>query len=395
MADGASRLPEPGPATPPGPPGPRRIGLIVNPLAGIGGRVGLKGSDGQDIVDRAFALGAVPLAPTRATDALRILAAITPPMELATYAGVMGADEARAAGLAPLVLGSIGPSVRTTAEDTRRAARDLVGWGAELILFAGGDGTARDIVSAVGDAVPVVGIPAGVKIHSSVFATTPRHAGDLVRAFIEGPVRLEPMEVMDVDEAGFREGRVSARLYGYLRVPFVRSLVQRAKAGSRSDPSTVRAVAFGVLAAMAREPDAWYILGPGSTVRAVGDELGIDTTLLGVDVVHLGRLVATDVTERDLLGILASVPGRPARLVVSVIGGQGYILGRGNQQLSPAVVRAVGPDGLLVIATLDKLHALDGPLRVDTGDEELDRALAGHIRVVIGERDEVVWRVSG
>ncbi len=171
--------------------------------------------------------------------------------------------------------------------------------------------------------------------------------------------------------------------------------MQRAKAGSRSDPIDGPGGRIGVLAAMAREPDAWYILGPGSTVRAVGDELGIDTTLLGVDVVHLGRLVAADVTERDLLGILASVPGRPARLVVSVIGGQGYILGRGNQQLSPAVVRAVGPDGLLVIATLDKLHALDGPLRVDTGDEELDRALAGHIRVVIGERDEVVWRVSG
>jgi predicted polyphosphate/ATP-dependent NAD kinase len=305
----------------------------------------------------------------------------------------MGADEARCAGLEPLVLGSIGPS-RTTADDTLRAARDLVVWGAQLLVFAGGDGTARDIVRSAGDAVPVVGIPAGVKIHSSVFATTPRHAGELVREFVGGPVRLEPMEVMDIDEACFREGRVAARLYGYLRVPFVRRLVQRAKAGSRSDPSTVRGVALGVLAEMGRDPDAWYILGPGSTIRAVGDELGIETTLLGVDVVHRGRLVAADIGEHELLRILASEPARHARLVVTVIGGQGYIFGRGNQQLSPAVIRAIGRGRLIVIATLDKLHALDGPLIVDTGDEGLDRELAGYVRVRVGEREEVVWRVS-
>ncbi len=371
----------------------RRIGLIVNPLAGIGGRVGLKGSDGADVVERALALGAVPRAPSRATDALRELAAVAPMVAIATYPREMGADEARAAGLNPLVLGEIGSS-RTTGEDTRRAARDLVAWGAELLLFAGGDGTARDIVTAVGDAVPVVGIPAGVKIHSSVFATTPRHAGELARAFVTDRVRLEPMEVMDIDEAGFREGRVITRLHGVLRVPYVRNLVQRAKAGGRSDPSTVRAVAFGVLAEMARDPDAWWILGPGSTVAAVGEELGLPTTLLGVDVVHRGRLVATDVAERELLSILASVPGRGARLVVTVIGGQGSIFGRGNQQLSPQVIRAVGRDGLVVIATLDKLHALVGPLTVDTGDEALDQDLAGYIRVTVGEREQVIWRVA-
>ncbi len=371
----------------------RRIGLIVNPLAGIGGRVGLKGSDGPEVVERALELGAVPLAPSRATEALRALAPEAARLELATYPGAMGADEARAAGLDPLVLGTIASS-RTTAEDTRRAARDLVAWGAELLLFAGGDGTARDIVATVDDAVPVVGIPAGVKIHSSVFATAPRHAGELVSAFVRDRARLALMEVMDVDEGEFREGRVTARLHGYLRVPFVRDLVQRAKAGSRSDPSIVRGVAFGVLAEMARDPDAWYVLGPGSTVHAVGAELGIETTLLGVDVVHAGRLVAADVGEQELLRIIASVPGRRTRLVVTVIGGQGYILGRGNQQLSPAVIRAVGLDGLMVIATLDKLHALEGPLLVDTGDPGLDSELSGHMRVIVGERQEVVWRVA-
>jgi len=393
MADGASRRPVPGfvPAAAPGT--RRRLGLVVNPLAGIGGRVGLKGSDGPRVVARALALGAVPLAPARAAEALGVLAAAAPRIEIATYPGAMGADAARAAGLEPLVLGSIEPS-RTTADDTRRAARDLLAWGAELILFAGGDGTARDIVASVGDAVPVVGIPAGVKIHSAVFATSPRHAGELALEFAGGHVRLEPMEVMDIDEDRFREGRVVARLYGYLRVPIVRDLVQRAKAGSRADPSAVRGVAFGVLAEMARRPDAWYVLGPGSTIHAVGEELGIETTLLGVDVVHAGRLVAADVGEQELLRVLASEPGRRARLVVTVIGGQGYILGRGNQQLSPAVVRAVGPANLVVAATRDKLHDLDGPLRVDSGDEDLDRELAGFIRVIVGEREKVVWRVA-
>lgn len=393
MADGGWHQPAPGAGATVGRRPRQRVGLIVNPLAGIGGRVGLKGSDGPDVVERALALGAVPLAPSRAIEALRVLAPDAAPIELATYPGAMGADEARAAGLDPLVLGSIGPS-GTTADDTRRAARDLVAWGARLLVFVGGDGTARDIVASVGDAVPVVGVPAGVKIHSGVFATSPRHAGELVREFLRGEVRAEPREVMDIDEALFREGRVVARLHGYLRVPFVRRLVQRAKAGSRSDPSTVRGVAFGVLAEMARDPDAWWILGPGSTVRAVGDELGIETTLLGVDVVYQGRLVAADVGERELLSVLGSVPGRRARLVVTVIGGQGYILGRGNQQLSPAVIRTIGRDRLMIVATLDKLHALDGPLMVDTGDEGLDRELAGHIRVVVGERQEVVWRVA-
>ena len=181
------------------------------------------------------------------------------------------------------------------------------------------------------------------------------------------------------------------RLYGYLRVPCVRDLVQRAKAGTRSDPSTLRGIAFGVLDEIERDADAYYILGPGSTVRAVGDELRVDKTLLGVDVYHAGKLIGKDLNEKQLL---AAIKGRRARIVVTVIGGQGYIFGRGNQQLSPRVIQEVGRDNVLVIATLDKLHALNGPLRVDTGDPECDRLLCGHIRVVTGERERVIWQVA-
>jgi predicted polyphosphate/ATP-dependent NAD kinase len=238
--------------------------------------------------------------------------------------------------------------------------------------------------------VPVIGIPAGVKIHSSVFAVSPRQAADVIGEFLAGRARLEEREVLDIDEDLFRAGIVAPRLHGYLTVPCVRDLVQRAKSASRSDPSTARGVAFGVLGEMERDPDAYFILGPGSTVKAVGDELQVDKTLLGVDLYHDGRLIGTDLNESQLL---EAIEGHRAKIVVTVIGGQGYVFGRGNQQLSPKVIQAVGRDNIIVIATLDKLHALGGPLRVDTGDPGCDRLLEGYVRVITGERERAIWQV--
>jgi predicted polyphosphate/ATP-dependent NAD kinase len=370
-----------------------RVGLIVNPLAGIGGRVGLKGSDGTAIVERALALGAVPAAGARAAETLSHLRDLASVIDLGTYPAEMGAEIARETGFEPAVLGSLdgtGSGGRTTGEDTRRAALDLREWGAELIVFAGGDGTARDLTTSIAATVPVIGIPAGVKIHSGVFAVSPRHAADVIGEFLAGRARLEEREVLDIDEDLFRAGIVAPRLYGYLTVPCVRDLVQRAKSASRSDPSTARGVAFGVLGEMERDRDAYFILGPGSTVKAVGDELQVDKTLLGVDLYHDGRLIGTDLNESQLL---AAIEGRHAKIVVTVIGGQGYIFGRGNQQLSPKVIQAVGRDNIMVIATLDKLHALGGPLRVDTGDPECDQLLAGYFRVITGERERAIWQV--
>jgi len=370
--------------------GRHRIGLIVNPLAGIGGRVGLKGSDGTGIVERALALGAVPMAGTRASEAVSHLIDLAGIIDLGTYPAEMGENAARESGFEPNVIGRLS-SGRTTGEDTRRAAGELSEWGAELVVFAGGDGTARDVTASISGTVPVIGIPAGVKIHSSVFAVSPRHAAEVVREFLAGRANLEEREVLDIDEDLFRAGVVAPRLFGYLQVPCVRDLVQRAKAGSRGNASTSRGVAFGVLDEIERDPDAYYILGPGSTVKAVGDELHVDKTLLGVDLYHDGKLIGRDLNEAQLL---KAIDGRRARIVVTVIGGQGYVFGRGNQQLSPQVIRAVGRENIIVIATLDKLHALGGPLRVDTGDQECDRLLSGHLRVITGERERVVWPVA-
>jgi predicted polyphosphate/ATP-dependent NAD kinase len=377
---------------PPRPDRPRRIrlGLIVNPVAGIGGRVGLKGSDGQEILGRAIALGAEPVAPVRARVTLDHLADLVDEVELATYPGPMGADVARAAGFAPTIVGAL-VGQQTTADDTRRACSDLKAWGVDLVIFVGGDGTARDVCGALGDTVPVLGVPAGVKIHSSVFALNARRAAELVRAFIRGPRRTERREVLDIDEDLFRVGIVSARLYGELLVPYDASLVQRAKAASHADTSVVRSVAFGVLGEMDRDPDAVYVMGPGSTIKAVTNELGLDGTLLGVDLVHRGELVGKDLGEAELLRL---IDDHAVKIVVTVIGGQGYLFGRGNQQISPRVIFAAGRENILVAATADKLHELGGPLLVDTGSAACDRLLTGYVRVITGEYERVMWRVA-
>ena len=396
-----------------------RLGLIVNPVAGIGGRVGLKGSDGADIVARARALGAVAEAPQRAIMAVEQLDALAGRLEILTCQGAMGEDAARARGWTPTIIsrphaaagmgraGPLGGPTATTAEDTRAAAVSMADAGVDLLLFAGGDGTAREIYGAIGRRVPVLGIPAGVKIHSAAFAVTPRAAGQLAALFLSGRVTgLRDAEVMDIDEEAFRAGRVSAALYGIVRVPADAARTQSMKAGrAESELGAQQQIAYRLVDEMV--PGALYIIGPGTTTQALKNHLGIAGTLLGVDVVRDRRLVAADVTEGRLLEILATEPSEPPgppepsepsrrpHILVTIIGSQGFILGRGNQQISPRVIARVGKDRIRVIATREKVATLGGrPLLVDTGDAALDASLAGYLRVVVGYRDDLVMRVA-
>jgi len=385
----------------------KRLGLIVNPVAGIGGRVGLKGSDGREIVARALALGAVREAPHRAQRALERLARIKDELEIVTCPGEMGADEARACGFAPDVLeGVVGGAPweqslpdgvpPTTAADTEAAARAMLAAGIDLLLFAGGDGTARDIFNAVGDRLPSLGVPAGVKIHSAVFATTPAAAGDLTALYLHDrpvAIRLREAEVMDIDEQAFRDGRVSAQLYGYLSVPYERTLVQSAKAGGvAGDALALADIARDVVNGMRQR--VLYLLGPGTTTRAIAEKLGLPKTLLGVDAICDRRLVGTDLSERQALELVGK--NDVTRIVVTVIGGQGHIFGRGNQQLSAAVIRAAGLVNVIVVATQTKLLSLEGrPLLVDTGDDDLDAQLAGYAKVVTGLNERTMYKVAG
>lgn len=350
-----------------------RLGVLVNPIAGLGGRVGLKGTDGADTVARALALGARPRAAERMAEALVTL-------------------RARAPGIAIVDAGHGAVSLGTTrAADTEAWARTLRDAGVDLILFAGGDGTARDILHAIDRDVPILGVPAGVKMHSAVFAASPRAAAALAVDFLEGRAETAELEVMDLDEDAYRAGRVSPRLHGYARAPYRRDLIQGAKVGGVAGDA---AAVHGAAAAVARRvrPGTLAILGPGTTMAAVAAALGVPKTLLGVDLVRDGRVLRADVAEADILSALEDAPD--ALVVVAPIGGQGHILGRGNQQISPAVLARAGTDALIVVATPAKLASLhDQALRVDTGDAELDRRLAGWRRVVTGAATEAVCRV--
>jgi len=368
----------------------KKLGLIVNPVAGMGGRVGLKGTDGEEVLRKAIELGAKPVAPGRAVEALKPLLGLANGFQLITYPREMGEYEALEAGFKPLVIGSLAPG-RTTAEDTKRAAAQMSEVPVDLLLFVGGDGTARDVLAGLKRSIPVLGIPSGVKMHSSVFAVNPQAAARLTASFITCGLPLTTAEVMDIDEEEFRRGRLSARLYGLLLTPYEPSLVQPTKiATPLSDEELENQLEIAKYVAEEIKPGVVYILGPGSTVYALSRVLGIEKSLLGVDLVQDGKLLAKDVNEEQ---ILSAIEGKQARIIVTPIGGQGFILGRGNQQISPTVVRRVGKNNIIVISTRSKLHRI-GKLKVDTGDPSLDEELKGYIRVVTGYREERVVELS-
>ena len=372
------------------------MGLIVNPIAGIGGRVGLKGSDGLEIQQQALALGAVPLAQERTAAALNVLHSIKDEVELVTAPGKMGEIIARECGFTPQPLATsnlpTGSPAGTTPEDTRQAARAMCAAGVDLILFAGGDGTARDIYEAVGNNYPVLGIPAGVKIHSAVFAVTPRAAGELALAFLQGKrVHLHEAEVIDMNEAAYRDGRLLTQLYAYLTVPYRRGRVQNQKVPTPgSEAVQAQAIAADVVERMA--PGQAYILGPGTTTRAIADLLGLPKTLVGVDIITRDEILASDVGEQQILERLNQ---RTLRLIVTPTGGQGFLFGRGNQQISPQVIRLLGRENILVVCLPGKIAALQGrPLLVDTGDPEVENLLAGYMEVVTGYHEKIIYKIA-
>lgn len=375
-----------------------RLGLIINPLAGLGGSVALKGSDG--VADEALALGAVPRASERTRAALAVLNGLD--VEILTWGGDMGADLAQEMGFVTRVLG-VAETCPSTAEDTCRAATALLEERVDLVLFAGGDGTARNICETLGERIPVLGVPAGVKIHSGVYALTPHAAGELVAMLVRGElVAIDGQEVRDLDEEAFRAGQVRARFYGEMRVPSEHRYLQHVKnAGNREDEALVLdEIAAGFVEQM--EPDTLYLMGSGSTVAAIMEELGLDNTLLGVDAVLDGEVVASDCTARQLLALAQEhgaqqhlAQSQLVRLVITLIGGQGHIIGRGNQQLSAELLKLIGRDSLYLVATRTKLNALEGrPLIIDSGDAELNRDWSGLVQVHTGYRDAVLYRVA-
>ncbi|MFP4394343.1 MAG: ATP-NAD kinase family protein [Anaerolineales bacterium] len=365
----------------------RVVGLIVNPVAGMGGSVGLKGTDGK-MYKRALALGAEPVTPKRTREVLRHIEhkdAIT----WLVAPGEMGAQVIADLDLPFTVVGEI--DEMTSAQDTKRITKEMAARGADLLIFVGGDGTARDVYDAIGTDVPVVGVPSGVKVFSAAFALSARAAAEMVDAFIAGADVTEE-EVLDIDERAFREDRLASQRYGYLLVPEIRRFLQPGKAASNVSPSSAeskREIAATVVEEMA--PDTLYLLGPGTTLRAITDALELPKTLLGVDAVYGGELVGEDVNERDILHLFERYEKR--KIVVTPIGGNGFIFGRGSKQFTPAVIRKVGRENIIIVSTRNKLSDLNC-LRVDTGDIDLDETLAGYIEVTVGYREATMVEVT-
>ncbi|HEX7300008.1 MAG TPA: ATP-NAD kinase family protein [Solirubrobacteraceae bacterium] len=380
-------------------PRPRRLGLVVNPIAGMGGRVALKGTDGELALRLARERGAVPVAPERAGRALRRLVAGGPPLHVLAAPGTMGADLAATAGLdVETTAPPSAPGRDTRPADTRNAVAEMRERAVDLLLFAGGDGTARDIVDTIGADLPLVGVPTGVKMHSGVFAATPDAAGAAASAYLRdpGPGALREAEIADVDEDAARHDRVAARLYGSALVPRQPNLMLGAKTPSTaSADAALDALCAQVAATLPR--GRLTLLGPGTTTARVLAHLGLRGTLLGVDAVRDGTLVAPDLDEAGVLALLdeADGDGDGALLLSGVVGGQGSLFGRGNQQLSPRVLRRLGRDRIEVLAAADKLLHLSPPrLRVDTGDDEVDAELSGYLQVRVAPGRTIVMKVS-
>lgn len=365
----------------------KKIGLIVNPVAGMGGSVGLKGTDGR-LFHKALSLGALPVTPARTKDVFEHIHTLDR-VELYTAPGKMGADYIDGIVNNPVIVGEI--PEETTSEHTRRIAESMIERGVELLIFVGGDGTARDVCDAVGLRIPVVAVPSGVKVFSAVFSYSARAAAEMVDAFIEGTDTVE-QEVLDIDEEAFRNNTLTSKLYGSLFVPALKKFLQGGK--ERSSGTTTAAERKHDIAAFvveSMEAGALYLLGPGTTLKAVGDAVGIKKTLLGIDACADGTLVGSDVNEQAILALFDRFDRR--YIVVTPIGGNGFIFGRGSKQLSPEVLRGVGKDHVLVVAEPEKLFKLDA-LRVDTGDEEVDGFLSGHMNVITGYNEFIKMEVK-
>ena len=387
-----------------------KLGFVINPIAGMGGRVGLKGTDG--VLTEALRRGASPVAGERALETIeRFIELLTnlntidlrrgEDIEWYTCAGSMGYDVLTAAGLEKVAKNHVqiiyeptNPE-KTTANDTKLACEKLVEARVELILFCGGDGTARDVYSVVKDKVLLLGIPAGVKMHSGVFAMHAKTAGDLLLTYYRNEMDTADGEVLDLDEDLYRAGEWNIRLFGVAKTPYDANLIQRGKhlVETASENVIKEEIAEFIKEDMAEQPEIMYILGSGSTLQAIANHLGIKGTLLGIDAVLENRLLGTDLNEQQLLKLLEE--HHEVKLILSPIGAQGFILGRGNLQLSPEVIKKIGIDNIEVVSTPAKLDNIE-VLRVDTNDAELDRAFItkGWFPVKVGYRQMKLKKIG-
>ena len=374
-----------------------RIGIVVNPDAGLGGRLGFKGSDGR--AKEAREAGAVDRAGPRMQQCIskfkELLAsslnrmAVSP--TIVAWSGRMGGDwldgfdyEQRKES-----------PTESTAQDTSNLVQDLLQAEVDVILYAGGDGTTRDIVNALnGNETPLIGVPGGVKMHSGCFATTPKASAEVLLAFLQGDLMVAITEVMDLDEEIYQKGEWKVRMYGEAWTPSSPRFMQGAKeqVERASESETIEGLANHIGNLIEDDSELMVIWGSGGTLRRMGEHLNVELTLLGIDIQHKGT-IHSDLNEQQLLSYLQGYEG-PRLLLLSPMGGQGFLIGRGNLQLSPDVLRAIGFESILGVATPSKLLGLSS-VRIDTGDPSLDEEYQQRrfIKLLQGYRTTRVIRI--
>ena len=373
-----------------------KIGFVVNPVAGMGGKVGLKGTDG--VLKQALKLGAKPVASGKAVETIKeFISKYSTKDEIQwfTCSGKMGGDELEKAGINKMEIVYTPTSKDTSLLDTKNACKKFLEKHVDLILFCGGDGTARDIFEIISTKLPILGIPSGVKMHSGVFGINTSASAKMLHEFVNKRLTIGDAEIMDLDEDRYRKGEWNIRLFGIAKGIVEPTYVQVGKTTfeSVSDDEIKDELTEHILDEIEQNSDFLFLFGSGGTIDYVARKLDIKNTLLGIDAVYNKKVVGSDLNEEGVLRLLEKYP--KAKVILSPIGAQGFILGRGNLQLSPKVIRKVGIDNIIVISTPSKL-ASTPVIRVDTGDKKLDHLFAEKefMMVVVGYRLSRVVRIQ-
>jgi len=365
-----------------------KIGFLINPIAGMGGRVGLKGTDG--VYEEAVELGAIKTAEKKANDTIKKFTNDYQPdkkIRWYTCGGEMGFKVLKENKIDNIKVIYKAKSEKTTSGDTKKACKKFLGKNVDLILFCGGDGTTRDIYKVVKDNLPILGIPSGVKMHSGVFAINSTASAKVLNEFINERLTVGEAEIMDLDEKKYRKGKWHVKLFGIAKGIVEPTYVQVGKASfqSVSDNYIKDELAEHIEDEIKKKKEHLYLLGSGGTIDYIAEKLNFKNTLLGIDAVYKNKIVGTDLNEKGILNLLEKYP--KSKVILSPIGAQGFILGRGNLQLSPNVIKKIGIDNIIVVSTPSKLKSTP-ILRVDTGDKKLDKSFAEKefMMVVIGYR---------
>ena len=369
----------------------KKIGFILNPIAGMGGKIGLKGTDGIEIYELISKLGLEPWSPVRGLRFLEFLKKLDNNLKIVVYSDQMGGNLVKNIGFEMISITKNENNKYTSSMDTKIAVKKMLEMGVDIIIFVGGDGTARDIQDSVGINIPVIGVPAGVKMYSSVFASSPETAAKITINYLNGNIKKTiEAEVLDIDENLFRNGIYRIKLYGFLKIPYDNVYYPGSKIPT-SENEELNQIEIAQEIINNLDNNIYYIIGPGSTTKRIIKNLNFETSLLGIDIIKGRKLIGSNLNEYKILEIINK---NKSKLIITPIGGQGYIFGKGNLEISANVIKKIGgKKNIIIISTKNKIYKLNQkPFLIDTNDKELDERLSGWYKVIVGFNEYMMYK---